>query len=165
MSKILTNPFQSVALNCERIANVVVEDNQPQGRSWMKLWVVPGVASDPSDEGTFVQSTYPIRNDVLGYIPGGEAREIQFENGIHPLRPTMALGQCDTCGKWYQATSGDCTVPECNGTIDPYQPVSQLAQAWFAFRDAVYAKLMAEEIPNPDNFDETVKLMDATDPE
>jgi len=170
MSKVLTNPVQSVELNRERIANIEAEDNWFSGRSWFDVWIVLGRLTDPDDESTFEERPYQNLNEALGFHQGKEARQVRFQKGVHPLRSNMALGRCDECGKWYAAAplgnkSIDCEEDGCDGTVEAYDPISDILDAWNAFKASVYAKLMAEEVPNPDDFEQTVKLMDASDPE
>lgn len=158
MSVKLKSPKQAVAIDRMRIAKYEIENNPFMGTRWIQLWLVLGRYSTPGDAKTFEQYIDPVT--------GEPAMGVKLETGMHPLRDGTALGKCDACGKWHQKTTGPCDLtktPSCAGTVKPYDGFQRLSETFVqAMRTACYQFLTSEEVPDPDDFDKMVKLMDGT---
>jgi hypothetical protein len=147
----LLEPKQTKVLDKAKIAAFKVERNVEQ---WIEVWVVYGY----EEKGEFVQQIAPE--------PGGAILHLKIEDGAHPLAPGMALGRCDSCGRWYSVARGSCLVESCSGTVRPYDGYTRLASLpptggtiYEAIRDVLYDFLTTERVPLPDDFAEIRPLL------
>jgi hypothetical protein len=148
----LNNPVQSAELDRMMIAAIKFENNPFIGQDWTEIYLVLGYYSTPGDETTFVEMAHPHTH--------GSHIFIQFEDGFHPERPGLALGKCDTCGKWYQAINGDCSEQGCSGSIGPYDGHTRFMQDACQAGESLsiaglriaYTFLLTEVVPDPDDY-------------
>lgn len=158
---LLDKPINIVALDHARIANVVFEHNPAIGQRWIEFWITPGRLEKPGDPDSFMPYVNPVT--------GEGAWHIKVENGHHPLRPSMGLGRCDTCGAWQKGLpGGPCPGKGCGGTVEPYDGWTRFMTSQAPAHQGIglqvmetsYRFLLDEEVPDPDDFRSMVKLLE-----
>lgn len=156
----------STVVDTIKIVNHQVEDNVEK---WIDIYYVFGTIVD----GEFVQYFDPVT--AMG-IP---VQRVKLEVGNHPLDPGTGLRKCPSCGKWYRLEvecedcTGVATVPYDGllrsmmwGAQDPAHYTSNPAEPvcpYFVMKRALYEFLIAEQVPDPDDWPNMRPLVDATD--
>lgn len=157
----LKTPLASVTIDKVKIAAIKIEENTSKGQQWIEVWLISGRYEVEDDSTTFVQYANPITGDEV-------FRYLKIETGHHPLSPETALGKCDQCGAWAKGqVSGPC-LEDCGGHVVPYDGWARLTATVTQggpIRDeiamAAYGFLSSEEVPDPEDFTQMVKLLDA----
>lgn len=151
----LAEPKQSVAIDEARVAAIHIENNPFKGTQWIDIYVVLGREVD----GVWQQYVDPISEAIAQYYritPGcnPHARPTFFGHG--PLGDGVALGKCNVCGVWHPIKSGPCSEEGCEGTVEPYDGFQRLVSLvpvgdtiYDAIKNAVYAFLTSEQVPDP----------------
>jgi hypothetical protein len=163
------NPGSQIEIPQQIIDTIKVVNHQVEQNIeyWIDIYYVFGTVVD----GEFVQYFDPVT--AMG-IP---VQRVKLEDGNHPLRPGSSLRKCPTCGKWFQLESA-CDEPECEGVATvPYDGFTR-AMLWGAgdpdyyeapvcpymvTKRAIYEFLMAEQVPDPDDWPNMRPLVDASD--
>lgn len=158
---VLTDAITVKNLTRLKVQSVQYEANEERGQEWVEVYCDYGFL----DDGTF--HAYPV--------PGlfTSLKYLKFENGMHPERPGMMLGRCDTCNDWHFATSGDCEDPACGGTVEPFASYNRFRNKIdasterdvFAATEAFLTNDPAGEgqnFPNPDDITDVRPLVDGT---
>lgn len=144
-----------VTLDYASIAAMKLEDNPVKGTQFLEIWIT----LHHKDGLDYIECSNPLTGEPAIYY--------KIEDGKNPLAPEQALGKCDTCGVWYQATSGACTEGGCSGTIVPYDGFTRLDAITTAagttimdkFRDLVLQFCIAEDVPDPNDWPNLAQLL------
>ena len=147
----LTNPIAVEEVTSVEVRAVKFEQNIESGQIWVELWCDFGYL----DGG--ILKAYPIPQ-----CGQSSTLYLKFENGYHPLRPSMALGQCNVCNAWGFKISGPC---DCGGTFTPYEAYTALATALSLvigvnMIPAIEQHLVSTELPDPDDIENIHPLVD-----
>lgn len=157
----LTNNIVVSNLSRVKVQAVHYEANEERGQEWVEVFCEYGFM----DDGTFVSYPHPATKESLLFF--------KFENGMHPERPGLALGRCDTCNDWHFAISGPCEDPGCGGTVAAFpsynrfrnkidasleRDIFHAAEAFLTHKDGTEGV----RFPNPDDRFDIRVLVDGT---
>jgi len=157
----LTDPVVVKNLSRLKVQAVHYEANETKGQEWVEVFCEYGFM----DGGVFYAYPVPATGEALKYF--------KFENGLHPERPSMMLGRCSECDKWFFAVSGPCDEPGCTGVIEPFSSYTRFRNKIDASaeRDVFNATdnfLIndpageGQRFPNPDDINDVRPLVDGT---
>lgn len=145
----LLNPISPPSIDAACVQAIKLENNRRRGQRWVEAWVTWGYLETPGDEDTFVEWMSHDTGEGLLYL--------KFENGQHPERSGLSLGQCDTCNAWHFKSRGPCEMDGCDGGVSPYRAFQNVWRADVTGRvgpklfDFITEYLVTESLPDPDD--------------